>query len=97
MYVHLVVWGTTDRVCLLATDDFSKAKVGHLDVPILVEQQVLWLEVSVQNAFGMQVLQCQQNVGGVEPGSAVGERPFHIQVVEQLAPWAQLKITYIPA
>ena len=39
-----VVWGAAERVCPLAAGQpLGEAQVRHLDVPIRVQQQVLWL------------------------------------------------------
>lgn len=52
---------------------------------VLVEQQVLQLEVSVDDALGVQVAQRRHDLGAVEPGPLLGEGPLAGQVEEQLA------------
>jgi hypothetical protein len=52
---------------------FSKAKVCYLDVPIRVEQDVLWLQVSVYNVELVEVVERKGDLCGVEFGYRVWE------------------------
>lgn len=64
-----------------------EAKVDKADVPLLVEQQVLGLEVAVGDAaLGLvQVLEHEHDLGGVEDGHALVEAAVLAQVAEELA------------
>ena len=73
MFLHLgrdVVWraaeGLGDGVALHLL--LAHAKVGDLDVPVLVEQDIVQLEVSVDDAAVVQVEQADGDLGGVEAG-----------------------------
>ncbi len=71
LLVYLIVGSAANGVSLLAANSFGKAKVSDLDVAIGVHQQVFRLQVSVHNALGMEVLQGQDDIGGIEPSCLV--------------------------
>ena len=85
IHPHLVVRRSTDGVCLVSTNLLGKAKVSHLAVALSVQQQVLRLEVSVDQAPGVQVLQGQQHIGSVEHGRGLVKGSRQVQMVKQLA------------
>ena len=66
-------------------DSLRKAEIGNLDVPLLIDQQILWLQVAVHDAARMQVLQRQHNFGGVEPGNVFFEPDSPPQMAKELA------------
>ncbi len=70
---------------LLMITLFAKAKVSEDNVPIRVQEQVLRLQVTVNNALRMQVAQGGRDLGGVEPGPRLGEDALPLQVEEELA------------
>ena len=71
----------------IAAEALGKAKVDQLDVPVLVDEQVLGLEVSVGDAalLLVQVLQHEDDLGGVEAGDGLVEAPKLAEVGEELA------------
>ena len=52
-------------------DDLRKSKVGELDVPIGIKQNVLWLEIAINDIVGMQVIESQRNLSSIEFGHRV--------------------------
>mmetsp|Transcript_43174 Transcript_43174/g.109040 ORF Transcript_43174/g.109040 Transcript_43174/m.109040 type:complete len:322 (+) Transcript_43174:145-1110(+) len=70
-------------VCVQAL--LGDAKVRHADVAVGGEQQVLGLEVAVQHAVGVQVLQPQYNLSAVEARARLAELLVLLEMVEQLA------------
>ena len=65
-------------------DDLGKAEVGDLDVSLLVDEEVLRLEVSVGDVHGVEVLECEHDLGREEEGDVVGEAAFPPQESEEL-------------
>lgn len=51
-----------------AMDIMIVCKAPHLDVTIISNEQVFWLEVSVHQVSVMQVLQSQDHTGYIEAG-----------------------------
>lgn len=52
---------------------------------LLVQKDVLWLEVSVDNTVGVEALQSQQDLSGVEAGSVFREPLFSAQMIKKFA------------
>mmetsp|Transcript_22653 Transcript_22653/g.31604 ORF Transcript_22653/g.31604 Transcript_22653/m.31604 type:complete len:227 (-) Transcript_22653:253-933(-) len=77
---------------LIVLKKFSKTEVDQLDVPLGVDEKVLWLEVPVADVLVMQVLQGADDAGGVEDGHGLAEAAFGlvIQKREELASQTQL-------
>lgn len=46
------------------TESTRKTKVSQLEVTLLVDEQVLWLEISVQNAVGVAVVDAANELEG---------------------------------
>ena len=77
-----------DRVArLVVSQALGEAKVDELDVALAVEEQVLGLHVPVgyPPLLLVQVLQDQDNLGGVEAGHVLAEPAELAQVGEELA------------
>mmetsp|Transcript_48062 Transcript_48062/g.148315 ORF Transcript_48062/g.148315 Transcript_48062/m.148315 type:complete len:343 (-) Transcript_48062:141-1169(-) len=66
-------------------------EVRDLDVPLVVQQQVLRLQVAVDDVFGVHVLEREHQLRVVELGHVVGEPPRRAQVREHLAPDDELE------
>lgn len=49
-----------------------------------VQQDVLWLQVSVDNVEGVEVAQSAGDLCSIEPGSGLKEAALSLKVVEQL-------------
>ena len=54
-------------------DIFGKAKIGNANVAIVVQQQVLRLQVSIDNIFSMQILECKHHLRRIKLGNVVWE------------------------
>ena len=67
-----------------------KEKTHKFDVHRRREQHVLGLEVAVDNAHGVDVLERVHKLGSVELCDGHAERPVFDDVREQLAPGTQL-------
>lgn len=58
-HMYLVVRRAADGVGAFTADLLGESEISQLEVPILVHQEVLWLQVTVDNATLMQVIQSQ--------------------------------------
>lgn len=78
-----------DRVITPMAEAFCEAKVDELDVPFLVEKEVLGLEVPVRHAalLLVEILENEHNLGSVETCGRLLESPQLAQVAEELAAW----------
>ena len=63
----------------------GEAEVGEFEVSLAVEQQVLRLEIAVDEAERMKVVEREDDLGGVEQSRAGGEATGVTQVGEQLS------------
>jgi len=45
----------------------SESEIGQLEVAFFVDEDILWLQIAVNDVEGMQVLEHQGNLGGIEP------------------------------
>ena len=61
------------------------AEVGDFDVVLVVEEQVFWLEVPVDNAQGVAVGYTDDDLAEVGDGLGLGQRSALYEQVEQLA------------
>merc|ERR1719195_628932 len=52
---------TTEGICTVL-DDLCKPEVSELDVPIGIDQNVFWLEVTVHNVFAVTVFKDGSNL-----------------------------------
>ena len=59
-------------------------EVGDLDVPIGVEEKVFGLEVAVDDAFAVQIVEAHRDFGSVETSAVFGEAAV-AEVEEELA------------
>mmetsp|Transcript_43848 Transcript_43848/g.83733 ORF Transcript_43848/g.83733 Transcript_43848/m.83733 type:complete len:233 (+) Transcript_43848:975-1673(+) len=62
----------------------GETEVRHLDVPLVIQQQVLGLEVAVQNVLGVHVLQHRQHRGSEVARCGQRETSRRAQVAEEL-------------
>lgn len=63
----------------------SKAEVSQADVSLTVQQDVLWLQVTVYDFFGVEVLDGTDDFRGIEEAGGVAEAAAAAQVAEQLS------------
>ena len=71
---HILGRAAEGPALLVGADQLlGEAKVGELDIAGGVQQQILWLEVPVEDALVMQVLQRLDNAGRVEASLGVVE------------------------
>ena len=75
------------------TDDvlFRQAEICNLDIAISSDKHVLRLEVSVEDVLRMEMVQCKEDVGGIEPSCVLLESSNLTQVEKELPTWAVLK------
>ena len=66
-------------------DHFSKTKISQLNVAIRRNEQVFRFEVSVDDIFAMEVLEDEDELGGVEGGFVGLEHAFFSEVGEELS------------
>mmetsp|Transcript_43462 Transcript_43462/g.114205 ORF Transcript_43462/g.114205 Transcript_43462/m.114205 type:complete len:283 (-) Transcript_43462:2675-3523(-) len=66
---------------VLACGDVRQPKVGQLEPPRRAEQHVLWLEVAVDDAARVQVLESEEHVGEEGTRVVLGHRAMGLQHV----------------
>lgn len=88
-----VLNGTTDGVCgaRVIKGNLGEAKVSEDDITILTQEDVLRLEVTVDDAKGVEMLEGQDDLGGDEDSDLLIEHPLPGQVSKELAPWDVLE------
>lgn len=85
------IWAGTGRIT--AVDAFSEPEINELDMPVGVQQEVLWLQVAVDDAEGVvQKGEDEHDLGGVEARRGEGEVVGASQVREDLAAWGVLQL-----
>lgn len=65
----------------------GKAEVSQSYVALTVQQNVLWLQVPVDDFFGVKVFNGAYNLRGVEEPCGIAEAPTAAQIAEQLTTW----------
>ena len=60
-----ILWGTAQSVCSCLTI-LCKTEIGQFQVAFFIDQNILWLQVSVDNVLGMQVFEHHANLCGIE-------------------------------
>jgi hypothetical protein len=53
--------------------NFGQAKISDFNMPLRVQQYIFWLQISVDYISGMQILDGQQDFGGIELGDFLRE------------------------
>lgn len=89
-------WGITGRTTKGLHEPVSiilppKAKVGELDVAVLVEEDVLELEVSVHDPHAVAVPECDKELSYDASGLQLAERAILDEVVKQLSARTELR------
>ena len=69
------------RTCSL----FGESEVGDFEVPLLVQDNVLGLQVSVYDVVLVQALKCEDYLCGVKTRSVLVKALFFSKVVEEFA------------
>lgn len=79
-----VVGRSTEGVSLrVALEHLREAEVRQADVPILVHQDVLRLQVTVDDVLGVEMTECHGDLNGVEAGTLLREASHLSQVHEK--------------
>ena len=60
-----VLWGSAQGVGS-SFDDLRESEIDQLEVSVGGDHQVFWFEISVDNVFGVEVLEHHSNLGGIE-------------------------------
>lgn len=66
---------------------FGQPKIGDLDVPVVVDQQILGLQVSVHDFLLVQIQQPVQNLDEVKSSIFLGHAFDLLQIEEKFASW----------
>ena len=67
-----ILWRAADAPCFV-TNIFGQSKVDNLDMSSVVQQQVFWLEISVDYLERVEVRKSRHNLGCVELGHCTTE------------------------
>jgi len=54
----------------------TKAKISNPDIPLEVNQHIFWLKVPVDDIFGMEELESQYDLRGIEESVVFGKFIF---------------------
>mmetsp|Transcript_19673 Transcript_19673/g.46797 ORF Transcript_19673/g.46797 Transcript_19673/m.46797 type:complete len:388 (-) Transcript_19673:448-1611(-) len=76
--------GVGPDVLVVLSRDLRRAKVGHDQVPVRVEQHVFGLEVAVHDPSGVQPLDRKHQLGHVEPHFLLHEGSVFVEQLEQV-------------
>ena len=68
----------------------GKPKIRELYVPIDIQQDVLWLEVTVDDLLVVEVVEPEGDFGEIEPGLAFCEPTEIVHVEEKLPAGAEV-------
>ena len=84
---------TANALCIIVTVNvlFGEPEVCNFYVSVVADKHIFWLQVSVKNVLGVQMMQRQKYVRGVESGRVLLESPDLGQVEKQLSSWAVLQ------
>ena len=89
-----VGWSTAvgaSPVSLQITQLFRKAKVYQFDVSPSIQKDILWLQISVNYVVLMELLNCNQDFGQVEPRVFQGQASLLFNLREELSSWQVLQ------
>ena len=81
-----IFWCSAHAECelVLIAANLGEPEISNFDVPLFVQQDVLWLDVSIDDVLGMEILDGQEQLGRVEPGSVLAELSTAPQKIEEL-------------
>mmetsp|Transcript_48182 Transcript_48182/g.75254 ORF Transcript_48182/g.75254 Transcript_48182/m.75254 type:complete len:297 (+) Transcript_48182:313-1203(+) len=81
-----VLWGTTESPSVCSRlYGLGEAEVADLQMPLVVEEQVLGLEVTVDDVAIVKIFESERHASRIEAGSVVGEAVSLTQMGEELA------------
>jgi len=94
---HVFASSTEAITICIITGDFTESlrltrtftriyKIGQQEVAISVQETILWLQISVDNALFMQCCKTNKDLCNVERGNIFGEHLFGIKIMEQFSP-----------
>jgi hypothetical protein len=72
------------QLVTIVSEESSSSEISDLDVTFFVQEYVLWFEVPVNYSTSVEVLQSQDDLGGVKLGGVLVKRPHLPDVVQQL-------------
>ena len=79
-----VLWRPTKRVrSLIFPDDFGQTEISNLDMAIHVNENILWLYVTVNYIFVVKVLEAEQNLTHVKLCKSLRKFPLLKQVAKK--------------
>ena len=87
-----IFWGAAEREseCVFLHFGPGEAEVSQFDVPLLVNENVLGFNVTVDDIILMQMMDCKTDFCEVDPGFGLGH-PFDFsELLEELSAWTIL-------
>jgi hypothetical protein len=86
-----VLWRPTEGMrALFFGNNFAETEVRQLEVPIDVNENVLWLDISIDHIEVMEVLETQQELSEVKFGLWLGELLYVSEMEEHLSAGAEV-------
>ena len=82
-----ILWSTAESIghAISRLLDFGQSEVCELQIALLIKQDILWLQVSVDDAVRVQVLQSQDDLSCIEARSILRKANLIAQMEEELA------------
>ena len=82
-----VLGSSTESVghAILRLFDLTQAKISHLDVTLRVEKYVFRLQISIDDTVLVEVLEGEDDLGGIEPSSVFTESNLVAQMEEEFS------------
>ena len=88
-----IIRSSAEGIRFAVTHLFREAKVDQFDVPVDVDQYILWFEVSVCDALDVvKVFYCQCDFGSVKFGCCVAKGARASEVAEDFAAGAVIQL-----
>ena len=79
------------RIEVISRPCLGQSKVCNLDVAVFSQQDIVWLQVSIDHTVLVQVLKCQDDLASVDLGYFFRQTSLSLEVLAQITARAVLK------
>ena len=82
-----IFWRSTECICHLISGNlqFTQTEVSQLNVTFVIEDDVLWLQISVDDPVTVEALERQYNFSGIKSCSVFSKLLFLAQMEKEFA------------
>lgn len=77
-------------ICVYVLYHFSKAKINDFDMSLLVDEDVLRFQISVNHTHQVQALDSKDDLGDIKSGIVLTHEHLLLEEAEELATWQVL-------